>query len=90
MSAPTWDSQPGLPPATPTNVRTYGRTENLQDQGDNLTPRNAHEKRPIRSRCDTHGVSLPCAGCRADELVNPTPSDEDYTDAKMRAAGGDR
>ena len=29
--------------AAPTYLRTYGLTKNLQDPGDNLAPRNAHE-----------------------------------------------
>ena len=47
--------------------------------------RSQQASRP-RPRCDTHGVSLPCAGCRADELVNPAPKPSE-PDGRMRAAG---
>lgn len=51
--APTCDSHLGLPPATPTNVRTDGLTENPKPPVDLLALRHAREHKQIPTPIST-------------------------------------
>ena len=64
---------------TPTDGRTEGRTQNLQDQGDHLTSLDAHEKSgrsPVAPYCAVPDHELyrakNCQGCRSEFLETGT------------------